>query len=230
MNAALKTLRIHLLPGPIAMFWPWIILAISFSVNLAIFGLSDIPVANRQTGGIASLYGVAIFANLALWTQVFPLAIGLSSTRRSFFHGTCLYVLGQSVLAGAVLTALHALEGATDGWGVHMRFFSPWFLDRGNPVELFLTYTGPFICVSALGMLMGTVFKRWGQTGMYSLSIGSLLLGSAAVLLITWREEWGAVGRFFTDTDTLALTSGYPLVLAMALGAAAWVVLRRTAP
>ena len=145
------------------MFWPWIILAISFFANLAIFGLTDVPVADRQTGGIASLYGVAIFANLSLWTQVFPLAMGLSSTRRSFFQGTCLYVLGQSVLAGVVLTALHAIEAATDGWGVHMRFFGPWFLDRGNPVELFLTYTVPFMCVSALGMIMGTVFARWGR-------------------------------------------------------------------
>jgi hypothetical protein len=230
MRAALKTLRIHLLPGPVAMFWPWLILAISFFVNLAIFGLTDVPVADRQTGGIASLYGVAIFANLSLWTQVFPLAIGLSSTRRSFFHGTCLYVLGQSLLAGVVLTALHALEVATSGWGVHMRFFTAWFLDGGNPVELFLTYTVPFICVSALGMLMGTVFKRWGQTGMYSLSTASLLLGCGAALLVTWRHAWGSVGRFFTDTDTLALTSGYPLVLAVALGAAAWVVLRRVTP
>lgn len=230
MSAALKTLRIHLLPGPIAMFWPWIILAISFFANLAIFGLTDVPVADRQTGGIASLYGVAIFANLSLWTQVFPLAMGLSSTRRSFFQGTCLYVLGQSVLAGVVLTALHAIEAATHGWGVHMRFFGPWFLDRGNPVELFLTYTVPFICVSALGMLMGTVLKRWGQTGMFSLSTASLLLGCGAALLVTWRHAWNTVGRFFTDTDPLALTSGYPLLLAVALGAAAWVVLRRVTP
>jgi branched-subunit amino acid transport protein AzlD len=230
MKAALKTLRIHLLPGPMAIFWPWLILAISFFVNLAIFGLTDVPVADRQTGGIGSLYGVAIFANLALWTQVFPLAIGLSATRRSFFHGTCLYVLGQSVLAGVVLTALHALEGATNGWGVHMRFFGPGFLGEGNVLELFLTYTVPFLCVSALGMLMGTVFKRWGQTGMYSLSTASLLLGCGAALLITWRHAWGSVGRFFTDTDTLVLTSGYPLVLVLVFGAAAWAVLRRVTP
>ena len=230
MNAALKTLRIHLLPGPMAIFWPWLILAISFLVNLAIFTLTDVPVADRQTGGIASLYGVAIFANLALWTQVFPLAIGLSSTRRSFFHGTCLYVLAQSLLAGVVLTVLHALEEATGGWGVHMRFFSPWFLDRLDPAGLFLTYTVPFLFVSALGMLMGTIFKRWGQTGMYSLSTGSLLLGGGAAVLVTWQHAWGAVGRFFTDTHLLALTSGYPLILAVALGAAAWVVLRRVTP
>ncbi|SDO56726.1 hypothetical protein SAMN04489867_0046 [Pedococcus dokdonensis] len=230
MTAALKTLRIHLLPGPMALFWPWLIVAISFVVNLAIFALTDVPVADRQTGGIASLYGVAIFANLSLWTQVFPLALGLGATRRSFFQGTCLYVLGQSVLAGVVLTALHALEGATSGWGVHMRFFSPWFLQDGNPAELFLTYTVPFLFVSALGMLMGTVFKRWGQNGMFLLSTASLLLGAAAAVLITWRHGWGAVGRFFTETTTLALTSGYPLVLAVALAGAAWLVLRRVTP
>lgn len=230
MTGALKTLRIHLMPGPLAIFWPWLIVAISFFVNLGIFGLTDVPVADRQTGGIASLYGVAIFANLSLWTQVFPLAVGLGATRRSFFQGTCLFILGQSLLAGLVLTTLHAVEGATDGWGVQMKFFGPWFLQDGNPFQLFLTYTVPFLFVSALGMLMGAVFKRWGQTGMYLLSTGSLVLGAGAALLITWRHGWGAVGRFFTDTATLALTSGYPLVLAVLLAGAAWLVLRRVTP
>jgi hypothetical protein len=111
-----------------------------------------------------------------------------------------------------------------------LRFFTAWFLDHGNPLELFLTYTVPFLCVSALGMLMGTVFKRWGQTGMYSLSTVSLLLICGAGIVLTWRDAWGAVGRFFTDTSTLALTSGYPLVLVVVFGAVAWVVLRRVTP
>ena len=198
-------------------------------MNLAIFGLTDVPVADRQTGGIASIYSVAIFANLSLWTQVFSLAIGLGSTRRSFFHGTCLCP-GQSVLAGVVLTALHAIEGATDGWGVHMRFFGPWFLDRGNPVELSSPTPCPSCACRHWECSWAPSSSGGGRPGCYSCRQPASCWACGAALLVTWRDAWGAVGRFFTDTDTLALTSGYPLVLAVALGAAAWVVLRRVTP
>ena len=42
MNHALRVLRLHLVPGPLAVLWPWLILAISFVVNLAIFAGSAV--------------------------------------------------------------------------------------------------------------------------------------------------------------------------------------------
>jgi hypothetical protein len=230
MTNTLKVLRLHLVPGPLAILWPWLILAISFVVNLAIFGLTDVPIANRTTGGLGSLYGVMLFATLAVCTQMFPFALGMGVTRRSFVSGTTLFLVGHAVLAGAVLTVLNALEHATDGWGVHMRFFTPGLVDQDSTWAQFLAYAVPFLAAATLGMAMGVVLKRWGAQGMYLLSIGSIVLVGAAMMLIGWRDWWGPVLRFFTDTDALALTAGYPALLALALVGLVWLGLRRATP
>jgi hypothetical protein len=49
-------------------------------------------------------------------------------------------------------------------------------------------------------------------------------------MLIGWRDWWGPVLRFFTDTDALALTAGYPALLALALVGLVWLGLRRATP
>ena len=230
MSHAVKVLRLHLVPGPLAILWPWLILAISFVVNLVIFGLADVPDAHRSTGGLGSLYGVMLFATVAVCTQVFPFALGLGVTRRSFVAGTTLFLVGHSVLAGVVLTALNALEHATHGWGVHMRFFTPGFVDQRSTWAQFLLYAVPFLAVSTLGMAMGVVLKRWGATGMYWLSISSIVLVGAVMALIGWRDWWGPVLRFFTDTEALALVAGYPSLLAVLFVLLSWVGLRRATP
>ena len=230
MRHALQVLRIHLVPGPAALFWPWLILAISFLVNLAIFSLADVPAADRSTGGLASIYGVMLFATMAVCTQVFPFALGLGITRRSFVAGTSLFLVGHAVLAGVVLTALDGLEHATGGWGVEMRFFAPGFVDRDSVGAQFLLYAVPFLAVATLGMALGMVLKRWGASGMYVLSITAMVLGGAAAIVVGWRGWWGAVGRFFTQTDVLTLTAAYPAILAVAFVGLAWLGLRRATP
>lgn len=227
MNHALRVLRLHLVPGPLAVLWPWLILAISFVVNLAIFALTDVPAANRSTGGLGSIYGVVLFATMAFCTQSFPFVLGLGVTRRAFVAGTALYLVAQAVVAGVVLTALAVLERATDGWGIAMRFFTPGFVHQGDVVAQFAVYAVPFLAMTCLGLGLGTVLKRWGPTGMYWLSTGSIVLVGAAMALVGWRDWWGPVLRFFTDTDTVALMAGYPLLVALAATGLAWLGLRR---
>ncbi|GAB3448772.1 hypothetical protein GCM10027517_34200 [Phycicoccus ginsengisoli] len=227
MNHALRVLRLHLVPGPLAVLWPWLILAISFVVNLAIFSLSDIAATDRSTGGLGSIYGVVLFATMAFCTQSFPFALGLGITRRAFVAGTALYLVAQALGAGLVLTLLAVLERATDGWGISMRFFTPGFVHQDNPVAQFAVYAVPFLAMSCLGLGLGTVLKRWGATGMYWLSIGSIVLVGATMALIGWRDWWGPVLRFFTDTDPVALVAGYPLLVAVAAMGFAWLGLRR---
>lgn len=228
MTHTTKALRLHLINGLTSAGWPWAILALTFVINLAIFGLLDgIPVEDRQTGAVASLYIVTLVANLQIWTQGLPFALGLSVTRRAFFGGTTLFVLIQSVVVGVVLTALNRLEGAVGGWGIDLKFFRAWLLDQPNLLVQFLVYTVPFACLSALGMVLGVVFRRWGPSGMYLLTIGSLLVGGAAGVIVTWREAWGDVGRFFTESSVLALAAGWPALLTLAFGGAAYLALRR---
>jgi MFS family permease len=111
-----------------------------------------------------------------------------------------------------------------------LSFFGVPFLVQDNWFLQVLVYTVPFLLLSFASIFTGTVYKRWGQFGMYVMSIGGLVLGGAAAVVLTWQQAWGTVGRFFADTSALALLAGYPLALSVLLAAAGYLILRRATP
>jgi hypothetical protein len=88
----------------------------------------------------------------------------------------------------------------------------------------------PFLPAVALFALIGVVFKRWGQNGVWALLLGSGLALGGLTVLITWRDWWPDLGAWFAGQPVLALTSGYPLVVAVVAGALGWLALRRATP
>lgn len=231
MKNALKVARVHLVNAPVTLLMPWTVLLSAFAINLAIFALAtSIPPDGRVTGALGSIYIVAFVANIQAVTQMFPFLSGMSLTRRAFLGGTGLFVLAQSVLTGTLLTVLSAIERRTDGWGMSIRFFRPDFMVQDNVFAQVLAYTAPFFCMAVLGLAIGSVFKRWGQNGLYVGALLSLVVLGGLSMLVTWRGWWGDIGRFFTDTPPLALTGGYPLAIAAVLGLCTFAVLRRATP
>jgi hypothetical protein len=231
MTNALKVARIHLVNAPITLLMPWSVLGSAFLINLLVFGLaSDIPADSRVTGALASIYIFALVANLQAVTQVFPFSAGLSRTRKAFWGGTALFVAGQSIVTGVLLTVLRLIEDATNGWGMSLTFFGLPFIVQDNLVLQVLVYSAPFMLMGALGLVIGTVFKRWGQLGMLTLTVASVLLFGGLAVLVTWREAWSQVWRFVTDTSPLMLTAGYPLLLTAVFGAISFGLLRRAVP
>lgn len=232
LGRAMKVARIQTVNLPVQLGMPWLILGIAFAVNLVIFALVPDPPAGepKVTGAVMSIYIFMLIAHLQSMTQVFPFALGLSVTRRDFFTGTSLLIVAQSLVQGILLTILLAVERATGGWGMALHFFGVPFLVQDDWFLQVVAYTVPFLLVSFASIFAGTLYKRWGQLGMYVLSIGSLVLGGVAVVIITWQQAWGAVGRFFADTSALMLLAGYPLVLSVLLAAASYLVLRRATP
>jgi hypothetical protein len=79
-------------------------------------------------------------------------------------------------------------------------------------------------------MMVGTLFKRWGQIGVYVASIGAALVLGLLVVLVTWQQWWGAVGAFFTTTPALLLVAVYPLVIAALAGLGGYLLVRRATP
>ena len=223
--------RIQTLNVPVQMLMPWAILALTFVINLVIFALVPEPSDGvKITGAIMSIYIFTLVAHLVTMTQIFPFALGLSVTRRDFFVGNAGYIVVQSLVQGVVLTLLLALERATDGWGQQLNFFGVPFMVTGNWFTQWLVYTVPFLLFSFVSVLAGTIFKRFGQTGMWVVSLALLLAGGIAGVLITWGNAWGAIGRFFADSSSLALFAGYPAILAVLAAALAYLVLRRATP
>jgi hypothetical protein len=225
----LAVARMQLVNLPVQLGMPWLILFLAFAVNLVIFALVPDPPAGepKVTGGLLSIYIFVVVAHLVTMTQVFPFALGLSVTRRDFFTGTALFVVAQSLVQGLLLTLLLGLEELTGGWGMGLHFFGVPFLVQQNWLLQWLVYTVPILMFSFVSILAGTVHKRFGQLGMWVASLGLLLLGGLAAVLVTWQQAWPAVGRFFTGTPAVVLFAGYPAIVAALAAGAAYLFLRR---
>jgi hypothetical protein len=212
--------------------WPLVILVIALLFNIVILGAirDTAPPEGSNNGALLSIYIGLLIAHLQTMTQVFPFALGMSVTRRAFYAGTALLVLAQAAVFGVLMVLLDLVENATGGWGLGIRFFGLPFLVQSNVFAQWLAFTVPLIAVSAVGVFAGVVFKRWGSPGVYAAGVGSSLLFGGLAVLITWQRWWPAVGSFFTSQSTLVLLTVYPLLIALVLGGAGWVAIRRATP
>lgn len=232
-NRVLTAARLNLVDAKVRLSIPWFVVGSAFLINLLIFGLIRANAGDADdgvTGALAALYLTMAISYLQTMTQTLPFALSLGVTRRNFYLGTGLVVLAESLLHSVLLTVLLAIERATGGWGLDLQFFGVPFMVQSNPVLQVLAYAGPMAALAFLGLLAGTVFRRWGQIGIYVASIGSALVLGGLVALITWQQAWGAFGRFFITTPTLTLTAVYPLLLAVLFAAGGFLLVRRATP
>lgn len=233
MNRVVSAARLQAANPLVSLGVPWMVVSISFAINVAIWGLADLdaqPDADANTGGIASLYITVVVVSAQLVTQVFPFALGLSLSRRTYYLGTALAALVQSLVFAVALTVLTAIENATNGWGVGLDFWAPGAVDVGNPALQVAVFTLPMLAACFLGAGIGVVFKRWGAMGLYTLGIGVLLLAGGSAVLVTWQRQWTDLWTWLTERSVESMTLGLPAVLAVALAALTYLGLRRAVP
>lgn len=229
MNRVGTAARLQLVAWPAAFSWPWAILAISWSVNAAIYAvLRHQGQEAGFTGGLVSIYLVMFVAHLQAMSRGLPLALGLSLSRRSYYLGMASFAVAQAVGSGVVLWLLRLLEDATAGWGLDMRYFGVPFVRQADHGSQLLVYIVPFVLVAAWGMALGGLFRRWGANGLLAFSAGLLVVGGAAVALLTLRGGWPAIGRWFGDQSAVGLLAAWPALMAVLVGAAGYLVVRRT--
>jgi len=129
-------------------------------------------------------------------------------------------------LYAAILTALWALEGATNGWGLQMHFFRvPWILD-GPWYQVLVTNGVLLALVFLIGLWTGLIYRRFGLIGTLAFFGLWTVLGVGAVLLVTWRQWWPAVGSSQSDLDALA-ASGMLALAAAAVAGGGYLTIRR---
>lgn len=228
MNRIRQVVRLQMPAWPHIVGWTWSMMAVAFGLNLLIFLANRDPTDGvTTTGGLASLYGIAIGMAVISVTQIFPYALGMSVTRREFYLAWSLLAVVQSVVYALVLCLLRAVEQATGYWGVGMRYFGLPFMDDANPVLLLFGYAVPMLVVTHLGILLGTLYLRWGTTGVLaSLTLAFTALGLAAAL-ITWTRQWHAIGRWLLDQSPTALLAGWPVLVAAAFAVGGYRLIRR---
>lgn len=228
MNRIRQVVRLQMPAWPQILGWTWSMTAVSFGINLlSVIANHDPGDGVTTTGGLAGVYGVAVAMAAVSVTQIFPYALGMSVTRREFYLAWSLLAVVQSVVYALALCLLRAVEQATGYWGMGMRHFGLPFMDDANPVLLLLGYAVPMLVVTHLGILLGTVYLRWGTTGVLAgLTLAFTALGLAAAL-ITWTRQWPAIGRWLLDQSPTALLAGWPVLVAAAFAVGGYRLVRR---
>ncbi|RBY84039.1 hypothetical protein [Blastococcus sp. TF02A-30] len=230
MTRVLQAARLHLVNPVVILGIPWLVVSISFAINVAIFHLTPAGEEEGFSGGVLALYITVLVVFVQAVTQLLPFAMGVSLSRRTFYLGTALVAAVQALGYGIVLSALVSIENATDGWGAGLRYWAPGIFDVDNPLLQVFASGAPMLAFMFVGIGMGVVHQRWGQAGTWGLIIGSLVLFGGLAILITWLEAWGSVAEWFGDQSAATLTIGLPLVLAVAAALAAYPGIRRVVP
>ncbi len=233
MNRVLAAARLQLVHPLVVLGMPWMVGALSFAINWAVWRLLDlgtVPQDKAVTGGVSALYITVLVVFVQAVTQLLPFAMGISLSRRSYLLGTCLVGVGTALGFGAVLAALDAVESATGGWGVGLQFWTPPPLDVDGFLPQVAVSGAPMLALIAAGVGMGVVTKRWGPNGVWGLVIGGVIVFGGAAVLVTWMRAWLDLGRWFADQSPMVLAVGLPLALAVLLTALAFAGIRRVVP
>ena len=101
----------------------------------------------------------------------------------------------------------------------------PWILD-GPWYQVLVTNGVLLALVFLIGLWTGLIYRRFGLIGTLAFFGLWTVLGVGAVLLVTWRQWWPAVGSSQSDLDALA-ASGMLALAAAAVAGGGYLTIRR---
>ena len=231
MNRVVRAARLHLIHPLVMLGIPWLVVAISFAINLAVWHLT--PAGEDDggiTGGVAALYITVLVVYVQAVTQILPFAMGVSVSRRTFYLGTALAAVVQALGYGIAISLLVSIENATGGWGADMQYWAPGVFEVGNPLLQVLASGAPMLACMFVGVGAGIVHQRWGQTGTYGLIIGTMVLFGGLAILISLLDAWTGVADWFSEQSIVTLTVALPVAVALAAALAAYPGIRRVVP
>lgn len=226
MSTLVNVARLHLVDRLTYTWLPWGILAFAFLVNYVILAIMPAGPGVGYTGGIVSIYIFILVLGVVSMTRSLPFGFTLGLSRRAYYLGTVGLAVATSALWSGVLTALWAVEGWTDGWGIKMHFFRVnWILD-GPWYQVLLTSFVLLLLMFATGMWFGLAHRRFGVPGVVVLSALLVLVVLVVVVLISTTDSWTEFGQFLTDLNILRAT-GILAVVAAAMGLGGFGTIRR---
>lgn len=173
------------------------------------------------TGALAVFYFVILLSGIGAVIRAFPFAVSFGARRRDYLLGTL--AMGVAVCAAwAILLGLLSLVEADviKNWGVGLHFFHLPFFSDGSPLRQFCwSYYQDQACARSdpsylsgglplwqfwvsfvlllfmylLGLLLGSIYQRFGRLGEYLFAGIVFLLLSVFVLLSSYLGWWGAI-------------------------------------
>ncbi|MGK5111606.1 MULTISPECIES: hypothetical protein [unclassified Geodermatophilus] len=232
MNRVLAAARLQVVHPLVIFGVPWMVVGISFALNVAIWGLADVAQhdPNNFTGGVTALYITVCVVFVQALTQLLPFAMGVSLSRRTYWLGTALVGVLSALGYGIALAVLNEIGQATGGWGVDLNFWVPTPMLVDNFFLQVLVSGAPMLALIFTGIGIGVVFKRWGSNGLWTLVILSVLFSGGLAVLATGLNAWGDVWRWLTDQSTGTLAIGIPVAIAAVVAALSYGGIRRVVP
>jgi hypothetical protein len=231
MNRVLQAARLHLFHPLMVFGVPWLVVGISFAINVAVWHLTPAGADDGGfTGGVLALYITILVMYVQSVTQILPFAMGISISRRTFYLGTALVVVIESLLYGLALAVLVTIENATGGWGAGMNFWAPGPFEVDNFFLQVLASGVPLMAFAFVGVGTGIVHKRWGQAGTWGLIIASMLFFGGLAILVTWLDAWGSLASWFSDQSIATLTIALPAAVALVAALVSYPGIRRVVP
>ena len=95
MNHTLQAARLHVIHPLVILAVPWLVVLSSFAINEVIWGVGGLGGQPGGTGGVLALYVTVAIVFLQSVTQLFPFAMTLGVSRRTFYSGTALMAAGS---------------------------------------------------------------------------------------------------------------------------------------
>ena len=226
MNTVVKVARYNLVRPTNYLLLP---LILPFTFAMGALTSAHNP-GHDASGYLAGFFIFFLVQGFQAITRSLPFGLALGASRRSFYSGTALLGTMLAVASGLVLTGLQAIERATDGWGLFMRFLRvPYVLD-GPWYATWLTSAVALFALFVYGMWYGIVSSRWGILGTVAFTAAQALVvagASVAVSLEHWHI-WSAADGSFAGLTALGLT-GILAALAVLLLAGGQATIRRVA-
>lgn len=216
MRNWITVVRWHLLQPVVWLAVPWAVVALNLAVNITDRTIAHTPPSGGQTGSIATIFIIFMIYGLLSVVRSLPFGVAMGVSRRSYYAGTLLLALGLALIDGLLLALLQAIERATHGWGVYLRFFRVDYLLDGPWYQTWLTSSVVLALLFIYGMWFGLVHRRWNVAGSVGFVIGQIVLVAVAVQLVNVLGGWSAVGSFFSTVTvggTTALLASMTLVL-----------------
>lgn len=226
MNRILGVARLQLRDRTL-LYMPWLIVLISFVVNLLISAFLRNEVETMYSGGVASLYVYMLVAGMVVLPQTFAFSLGFGVRRKDYFLGTAAVIAATSVLFALILLLLSIAEGSwTNGWGVDLRFFHLPYLNDGPFWVQLWVFFACLLHLFYLGFALSSVHRRFGKTGLWTVLLTGFALltfGSYMALFYGW---WGAIFQWFAR-HTMFELSLYAFAGAVVYAAISYGMLRR---
>lgn len=222
MNAVLDVVRLQLLDRRLVLGTGIAVLVfVAFGVGIT---AADVAASGSFGKGAAfgivgGFYGGIAGAQATAITRLLPFAVAMGRTRREFYLGTLVFVVGEALVIGLTLFVLLGVERLTGGWGAGLSFLGTQWAAVDNPLGQYLVFTAPLLLTFPMIMLGAAVFVRWRRPGLLLAAVLAGLAGFATLI---------GVGLSTVDTGPAVLTTSLLLALGAVFAVAAWFVVRRT--